>query len=79
MQCPMAVSAEDVIRQFQSEETAKIRRFWVSVFFLVDFLLAALILTYLSFVFCHLEIDYCLLKITLCYGGWSIIAVMEHV
>ena len=53
VQSPMAVSAEDDLRQFQLEETAKIRRFWVhvSVFFVVYFILVALILTFLSFVF----------------------------
>ena len=50
MQCPMALSAEDDLRQFQLEKTAKIRRFWVhvSVFFVVYFLLVALILTFFS-------------------------------
>ena len=72
--CPMALSAEAGVTAISLEEMVK-SNFRVSVgFFIVYFLQAALILTFLMiFFFGHLKIDY---WSKLCDIGWSIFAVM---
>ena len=73
----MALSAEAEVTVISLEEMVK-SNFRVSVgFFIVYFLQAALILTFLIFFFFgHLKIDY---RSKLCDIGWSIFAVMGHV